>query len=155
VLGIPLVAVILAVVLRWSTPMGGLVPYELEIIAPKAPAGGVTRTDGTTALRIALERSQPVTLLLRPEHEFKDAVESRAFVESQPGSMRRDPVPFGVEAVPASVGALRLTLDTHQLPARGRITVLIGRPGSIPAIPAGTADHGRNWQRFEIDFDSI
>jgi hypothetical protein len=41
----------------------------------------------------------------------------------------------------------------RQLLARGRVVVLIGRPGSIPSVPAGSADHGRNWQRFDIDID--
>jgi hypothetical protein len=153
VLGIPAVAVILALVLRWSTPTGGLVSYELEVIAPRTPVEGVTPADGAATTAVTLEPGQPLTLLLRPHRPFKDAVEARVFVETQRGSLRRDPVPFATEAVPASAGELRLTIDDRQLPARGRVMVLIGRPGSLPAIPTGTATHGRNWQRFDIDFE--
>jgi hypothetical protein len=153
VLGIPAVAVILAVVLRWSTPMGGLVTYELEITTPKTPVASAAPADGAAPPHVTLQPGQALSLLLRPHRELKEAIEARVFVERQPGSLRRDPVPFTTEAVPASPGAIRLTLDSHQLPARGRVMVLVGRPGSIPAIPAGTAAHGRNWQRFDIDFN--
>jgi hypothetical protein len=152
VLAIPVLAILLALVLRWSSPTGGLVTYDLEIIAADAQVDSVTPTDGAP-LHVSLAPGQALRLLLRPRHEFKDAIEARAFVEREPGSLHREPVPFATEAVPASAGALRLTLDSRQLPARGRVLVLIGRPGSLPAIPVGTASHGRNWQRFDIDFD--
>jgi len=153
VLGIPAVAVILALALRWSTPMGGLVSYELEIVAPQTPARGAAETDDAAPNPIRLEPGQRLTLLLRPERPFEDPVEARVFVESRAGSLSRAPVPFATEAVQDSTGALRISLDAHPLPARGRVVVLIGRPGSVPGAPAGTATHGRNWQRFDIDFE--
>jgi len=153
VLGIPAVAVIVALALRWSTPMGGLVSYELEIIAPKTPARGAAQTDDAAPSPLTLEPGQRLTLLLRPERPSEDPVEARLFVDAGAGSLRREPVPFATEAVPGSPGALRIGLDAHRLPARGRVVVLIGRPGSVPGAPAGTATHGRNWQRFDIDFE--
>lgn len=153
VLGIPAVALILALLLRWSTPMGGLVTYELEIVAPQTAVEGAAATDGAAPVHVTLAPGQPLVLLLRPQRPFEDPVEARAFVERQPGSARRDPVTFATEVVPGSSGALRISLDSRLLPARGRVLVLVGRPGSVPGVPAGTAMHGRNWQRFDIDFD--
>jgi hypothetical protein len=153
VLGIPAVALILALVVRWSTPTGGLVTYELEIVAPKTPIEGAAPSDGAPPFHVRLEPGQPVILQLRPQRPFDDPLEARVFVERQPGSLQRDSVPFATEAEPALAGALRITLDSRELPARGRIVVLIGRPGSVPSVPAGSADHGRNWQRFDIDID--
>ena len=152
VLGIPGLAVILALVLRWSTPTGGLVRYELELLVPKTSLDRSTPTEGAAPPHVTLEPGQHLNLLLRPRRPFEDPVEARVFVERQPGSLQREPVPFAVEAALPS-GALRVSVDSHELPARGRLLVIIGRPGSLPSVPAGSAAHGRNWQRFDIDVD--
>ncbi|HTV19370.1 MAG TPA: hypothetical protein VMG12_11880, partial [Polyangiaceae bacterium] len=102
---------------------------------------------------VALEPGQALVVLLRPERPFDDAIEARVFVEEPAGSQQREPVPFATEALPASSGALRISIAGRELPARGRVLVLVGRPGSVPSVPAGSAAHGRNWQRFDIDVE--
>ena len=42
----------------------------------------------------------------------------------------------------------------NPMPDAGRLLVLVGRSGLLPDSPAGRASHGRDWQRFDLDFSS-
>jgi hypothetical protein len=147
-LGVPALAAVLAFALWWSTPtLGALAPYELEVVSP--PSAGPVPA-GAESPRIELAADQGFAVVLRPRGTNAEPVEARAFVEGGSAGAPLTPLTIVTDALPG--GALRVTLSRAALPPEGRLRVLIGRSGMVPRNPAGTALHGRDWQRFDLGF---
>lgn len=142
----PALAGLLALALWWSTPrLGALAPYEL-VVVDAAAAGRITSRSGGAVARVDLAEGAGVSLELRPLQPSDEPVEVRAFLE---GSSLKA---LDGESRALPDGALRLTLGAAALPREGRLRVLVGRLGTLPGNPVGTASHGRNWQRFDVAF---
>ena len=150
VLVIPAVAASLALALWWSTPrLGALAPYEVDVVDP-AGAGQSALQPGAASPRLELAPGHGLTLLFRPRGTNTEPVEASAFLEGAAAGAPLVSLDGDSEVLPA--GVLRLTLRGAPLPEAGRLRVLIGRSGTLPRVPAGTATHGRDWQRFDFSF---
>jgi len=161
VLLVPAAAVALALAVWASTPrLGGLAAYELEVVSPAplrrvierpgAPSGaGPGGREQVSPVELGLGRE--LSLLLRPRAASSEAVEASVFVQSSAGGALA-PVPAVAKEV--GPGVLRVAVSGAALPDAGRLVVLVGRSGLLPGSPVGTASHGRDWQRFELDFIS-
>jgi hypothetical protein len=152
VLAIPALALLLALALWLSTPRrGALVPYALEIIEPPLAGAGMLSPGGRLAAPIELGAAQALVVELRPRTATPESVEADALLartDAVSGSL----TPWETTQQVLPSGGLRLTFSTRGLPRRGRLLVRVGRSGLLPAIPAGEAAHGRDWQRFDLDF---
>jgi hypothetical protein len=154
VLFVPAAAVALALAVWASTPrLGGLAAYELEVVSP-APSNGAGSGEREQVPRVKLGPGRELSVLLRPRGASSEAVEARVFVQSlaASGGGALSPVPAVAKEV--DLGVLRVTVSGAALPDAGRLMVLVGRSGLLPGSPVGTASHGRDWQRFELDFSS-
>jgi hypothetical protein len=154
VLLVPAAAVALALAVWASTPrLGGLAAYELEIVSP-APLRGVIERPGEQVPRVELGLGRELSVLLRPRQASSEAVEASVFVQSLATSAGGALSPVPAVAKEVGPGVLRVTVSGGALPDAGRLVVLVGRSGLLPGSPVGTASHGRDWQRFELDFIS-
>jgi hypothetical protein len=156
VLLVPAAAIALALAVWASTPrLGGLAPYELEVVSP-TPLGPVIERPGEREQvpRVELGPGRELSVLLRPRATSTEAVEASVFVRSfaASGGGALSPVPAVAKEV--GPGVLRVMVSGTALPDAGRLVVLVGRSGLLPGSPVGTASHGRDWQRFEVDFIS-
>lgn len=164
VLLVPAVAVALALAVWISTPrLGGLAAYELEVVSPAhlrrvIERPGAPDGDGPggreQAAPIELRPGRELSVLLRPRAESNEAVEASVFVRSLGASAGGALVPLPAVAKEVGTGVLRVTVSGDDLPPAGRLVVLVGRSGLLPGSPVGRASHGRDWQRFELDFIS-
>jgi len=149
VLLVPAAAVALALAVWASTPkLGGLAAYELEVVSP-AGAGGRDQVSP-----VELGREGELIVLLRPRAASREAVEASAFVQSPAAAAGGALAPVPAVTKEVGPGVLRVTVSGAALPSSGRLVVLVGRSGLLPGSPVGTASHGRDWQRFELDFIS-
>jgi hypothetical protein len=145
-----------------STPrLGGLAAYELEVVSPaplrierSGARDGAGPGGGEAAPRVELGLGRELTVLLRPRAVSSEAVEASVFVRSLAASSGGALSPVRAVAKEVAPGVLRVTVNGAALPDAGRLTVLVGRSGLLPGSPVGTASHGRDWQRFELDFIS-
>jgi hypothetical protein len=162
VLLVPAAAVALALAVWASTPrLGGLATYELEIVSP-APLRGVIERPGAPngtgpgeqVPRVELGPGRELSVLLRPRAASSEAVEASVFVQSLAASAGGALSPVPAVAKEVAPGVLRVTVSGDALPDAGRLVMLVGRSGLLPGSPVGTASHGRDWQRFELDFIS-
>jgi hypothetical protein len=106
---------------------------------------------GRLAAPIELGAAQALVVELRPRTATPESVEADALLartDAVSGSL----TPWETTQQVLPWGGLRLTFSTRGLPRRGRLLVRVGRSGLLPAIPAGEAAHGRDWQRFDLDF---
>jgi hypothetical protein len=101
--------------------------------------------------RVEVGPGRELSVLLRPRGDSSEAVEARVFVRSLAASAGGALAPVPAVAKEVSPGVLRVTVSGAALPDAGRLTVLVGRSGLLPGSPVGTASHGRDWQRFELD----
>lgn len=163
VLLVPAAAVALALAVWASTPrLGGLAAYELEVVSPAAQRQVIERpgtpsaagAGGREQVPVELGRGRELILLLRPRASSSEAVEAMVFVQPLSASAGGALAPVPAVAKEVSPGVLRVTVSGAALPDTGRLTVLVGRSGLLPGSPVGTASHGRDWQRFELDFIS-
>lgn len=146
---VPAAAVALALAVWVSTPrLGGLAAYELEVVSPAGPGG----RDQVSP--VELGREGELSVLLRPRAASSEAVEARVFVQSPAAPTGGALAPVPAVAKEVGPGVLRVTVSGAALPSAGRLVVLVGRSGLLPGSPVGTASHGRDWQRFELDFIS-
>jgi hypothetical protein len=149
VLLVPAAAVTLALAVWVSTPrLGGLAAYELEVVSP-AGAGGREQVSP-----VELGRDGELSVLLRPRAASSEAVEASVFVQSPAAPTGGALAPVPAVAKEMGPGVLHVTVSGAALPSAGRLVVLVGRSGLLPGSPVGTASHGRDWQRFELDFIS-
>ena len=152
VLAIPAFAALVALALWLSTPRhGALVPYVLDFVEPPVAGAGVLSPGAQLPAPIELGSAQALSIELRPRTTTTETVEADAFLARSDvalGSLA--PLEIAQQVLPS--GGLRLTLNTHGVPSRGRLVVRVGRRGLLPGIPAGRASHGRDWQRFDFDF---
>jgi hypothetical protein len=154
VLLVPAAAAALALAVWASTPrLGGLAAYELEVVSP-APSNGAGPDEREQVPRVELGPGRELSILLRPRGASSEAVEARVFVQSLVASGGRALAPVPAVAKEVDLGVLRVTVSGAALPNAGRLMVLVGRSGLLPGSPVGTASHGRDWQRFELDFIS-
>jgi hypothetical protein len=164
VLLVPAAAVALALAVWASTPrLGGLAAYELEVVSP-APLRRVIERPGAPngagpggreqVSPVELGRDRELSVLLRPRAASSEAVEASVFVQSPAASDGGALAPVPAVTKEMGPGVLRVTVSGAALPDAGRLTVLVGRSGLLPGSPVGTASHGRDWQRFELDFTS-
>jgi hypothetical protein len=149
----PALAAALAFVVWWTTPsLGALPEYQLEILAPPG-ARQVLVAGAQDVARAALGPSRELSVLLRPRGASTAPVEARVFLRAlEAGDGALTPLAAVTERVSPAV--LRVRLDGSVLPDAGRLLVLVGRSGLLPDSPAGEASHGRDWQRFDLDFSS-
>jgi hypothetical protein len=152
VLAIPAFAALLALALWVSTPRRGtLVPYALEVIEPPLAGAELLSPGGRLAAPLELGAARALVVELRPRTATSESVEADALLartDAVSGSL----TPWEITQQVLPSGGLRLTLSTRGLPSRGRLLVRVGRSRLLPAIPAGEAAHGRDWQRFDLDF---
>jgi hypothetical protein len=154
VLLVPAAAAALALAVWASTPrLGGLAAYELEVVSP-APSKGTGPGEREQVPRVELGPGRELSILLRPREASSEAIEARVFVQSLTASGGRALAPVPAVAKEVDLGVLRVTVSGAALPSAGRLMVLVGRSGLLPGSPVGTASHGRDWQRFELDFIS-
>jgi hypothetical protein len=156
VLLVPAAAVAFALAVWASTPtLGGLAAYELDVVSP-APLRPVIERPGEREQvpRVELGPGRELSVLLRPRGASSEAVEASVFVRSfaASGGGALSPVPAVAKEV--GPGVLRVMVNGTALPDAGRLVVLVGRSGLLPGGPVGMASHGRDWQRFELDFIS-
>jgi hypothetical protein len=162
VLLVPAAAVALALAVWASTPrLGGLAAYELEVVSPAGPRRVIERPGapsgsgpGEQVSPVELERDGELSVLLRPRAASSEAVEARVFVQSPATPTGGALAPVSAVTKEEGPGVLRVTVSGAALPDAGRLVVLVGRSGLLPGSPVGTASHGRDWQRFELDFIS-
>jgi hypothetical protein len=155
VLLVPAIALALALAVWWSTPrLGALGAYEMEVVSPPRAVGTLAPTGREPALPIALRPGDELSLVLQPRSTSVEPVEASVFVQA--GGSSGGPALAPVPAVTrdAGRGILRVTVSGAALPEAGRLLVLVGRRGLLPGNPVGTASHGRDWQRFDLDFRS-
>jgi hypothetical protein len=147
VLLIPAVAAALALAVWASTPrLGALGAYELEVVSPASQHPGREQ-----AAPVALGPGGELSVLLRPRGGSPEPVDASVFVQRL-GSPGQALTPVRAVAKGEGPGVLRVTVSGAHLPEAGRLLVLVGRSGLLPGSPVGTASHGRDWQRFELDF---
>jgi hypothetical protein len=155
VLLFPGVAAALALAVWLSTPrLGALAAYELEVVSPPHPGRASVRPGHEQAAPVALGRERELSVLLRPRGASDEAVDASVFLQGRGASAGKALVPVPATAKEMSPGVLRVTVSGAALPEAGRLVVLVGRSGLLPGSPVGTASHGRDWQRFELDFTS-
>lgn len=149
----PALAAALAFVVWWTTPsLGALPAYELEILTPPR-ARQVLEAGRDEVARAELGPRRELSLLLRPRGTSTAPVEARVFLR-KPGAMDGALTPLAAVTEQVSPAVLRVALDGSVLPDAGRLLVLVGRSGLLPDSPAGRASHGRDWQRFDLEFSS-
>lgn len=151
-LGIPAIALLVALVLRWSTPtFGRLVSYELELLNPAGQVGGLAHVGAGAPAHVDLAPGQGLALVLQPHTPHTDPVEASVFFAARGAPRGAEPAPLAVPTEALAGGALKLSLSAGALPEPGRMIVFVGRPGAPPRSPVGAAAHGRDWQRFDVD----
>jgi hypothetical protein len=132
-----------------------LAAYELEVVSPAPVRPVIERPGGREQVpRVELGLGRELSVLLRPRAASSEAVEASVFVQSFAASARGALSPVPAVAKEVGPGVLRVTVSGAALPDAGRLVVLVGRSGQLPGSPVGTASHGRDWQRFELDFIS-
>lgn len=154
ILVLPALVAVLASVIWWSTPsLGALPAYELEIVSPSSAAAVLLPSHKQEA-PIDLGPRRELRLLLRPRGESTAPVDARVFIPATASPTRAGLTPVSAQIERVSASILRVTVDGSRLPQAGQLLVLVGRSGLLPDSPAGNASHGRDWQRFDIDFTS-
>jgi len=150
----PALVAALALGVWWTTPsLGALPAYELEIVDPPS-ARQVLVGDGEQVARIELGASRELSVLLRPRGTSTAPVDARLFLQA-PSAARGAPLtPLAALTERLSPAVLRVVLEGSALPEAGHLLVLVGRSGLLPDSPVGTASHGRDWQRFDLDFSA-
>jgi len=149
----PALVAALALVVWWTTPsLGALPAYELEIVAPPG-ARGVLVAGREAVARVELGASRDLSVLLRPRGASTAPVDARVFLQA-PAGARAPLTPLAARTERVSPAVLRVALEGSALPESGRLLVLVGRSGLLPDSPAGNASHGRDWQRFDLDFSA-
>jgi len=150
----PALVAALALVVWWTTPsLGALPAYELEIVTPPS-ARQVLVADREHVARIDLGASRELSVLLRPRGTSTAPVDARVFLQAPAAAPGAPLTPLAVLTERVTPAVLRIALDGSALPEAGRLLVLVGRSGLLPDSPAGKASHGRDWQRFDLDFSS-
>ena len=145
----PALVAFLALVVWWTTPsLGALPAYELEIVSPPG-ARRVLVADEDEVARVELA-SRELSMLLRPRGASTASVDARVFLQAHGGSL----TPLAAVTEHVSPAVLRVALTGSALPEAGRLLVFVGRSGLLPDSPAGSASHGRDWQRFDLDLGS-
>jgi hypothetical protein len=153
----PAVAAAIAFLVWWTTPsLGALPAYELEIEGAAGAAGArqVLVAERQEVARVELGASRELRVLLRPRGSSTAPVDARVFLRGPGAAGGVAVMPLAAVTEQVSPGVLRVTVDGSVLPDQGRLLVLVGRSGLLPDSPAGVASHGRDWQRFDIDFSS-
>lgn len=150
----PALVAALALVIWWTTPsLGALPAYELEIVTPPG-ARRVLVADRDEVARIELDASRELSVLLRPRGTSTAPVEARVFLQAPAAALGTPLTPLAALTERMSPAVLRVALKGSALPEAGRLLVLVGRSGLLPDSPAGEASHGRDWQRFDVDFSA-
>jgi hypothetical protein len=154
VLLFPALVAAVALVVWWTTPsLGALSAYELEIVTPPG-ARQVLVASREEVAHVELGAGRELSLLLRPRGTSTARVDARVFLQA-PAATRGGPLtPLTAVTEHVSPAVLRVALEGSALPKAGRLLVFVGRSGLLPDSPAGSASHGRDWQRFDLDVSS-
>lgn len=150
----PALAAALAGVVWWTTPsLGALPAYELEIVTPPG-ARQVLVAGQADVPQLTLEASGELSVLLRPRGASTDPVDASVFLQAPAAAHGGQLTPLLARTERMTPAVLRVAVEGSALPPAGHLLVIVGRSGLLPDSPAGKASHGRDWQRFDIDFSS-
>lgn len=100
--------------------------------------------------RARLRRDDALTIVARPATPVEGPIEARAFLDTGDGHLQSFPISFQQTASGALI-ARRWPIPTIIGPGRFGLTVLVGRPASLPsdATAAQTASPSADWLVLE------
>lgn len=154
ILLIPALAAGLAFVVWWTTPsLGALPAYELEVLTPPGERQILVAGQANVP-HVTLGANGKLSVLLRPRGASTDPVDASVFLQAPAAAHGGELTPLLARTERMTPTVVRVAVDGSALPPAGHLLVIVGRSGLLPDSPAGKASHGRDWQRFDIDFSA-